>query len=120
MPVRIQRSRARGWRMPAGTVSVTRPGKWGNPYPVDPIGIELSMRLFASTAEGVWDPSNIGPEVADDVRTRLYDAHCAWRKRLGYHPIEAARHELRGKNLACWCALSSRCHAEILLEIANS
>ena len=27
--------------------------------------------------------------------------------------------ELRGKNLACWCALNKPCHADILLEIAN-
>lgn len=31
-PVRIQRKRTKGWRMPPNTVSVTRPGKWGNPY----------------------------------------------------------------------------------------
>jgi hypothetical protein len=31
-PVRIQRKRAKGWRMPANTVSVTRPGQFGNPY----------------------------------------------------------------------------------------
>lgn len=32
MPQRIQRKRAKGWRMPPNTVSVTRPGKWGNPF----------------------------------------------------------------------------------------
>lgn len=26
---------------------------------------------------------------------------------------------LRGKNLACWCALDAECHADILLEAAN-
>jgi len=26
---------------------------------------------------------------------------------------------LRGKNLACWCALDAPCHADVLLEIAN-
>ena len=33
-PQRIQLSRAKGWRMPADTVSVARPGKWGNPFRV--------------------------------------------------------------------------------------
>lgn len=28
-------------------------------------------------------------------------------------------HELRGKNLACWCALGSPCHADTLLRYAN-
>jgi hypothetical protein len=31
-PQRIQRKRTKGWRMPPNTVSVCRPGKWGNPF----------------------------------------------------------------------------------------
>lgn len=27
--------------------------------------------------------------------------------------------ELRGLDLACWCKESDRCHADILLEVAN-
>lgn len=27
--------------------------------------------------------------------------------------------DLRGKNLACWCALDKPCHADVLLELAN-
>ena len=27
--------------------------------------------------------------------------------------------KLRGKDLACWCKLSDKCQADILLEIAN-
>lgn len=26
---------------------------------------------------------------------------------------------LRGKDLVCWCPLDSRCHADILIELAN-
>jgi hypothetical protein len=33
--------------------------------------------------------------------------------------IEAARRELAGKNLACWCRVGLSCHADVLLEIAN-
>lgn len=29
-------------------------------------------------------------------------------------------HELRGKNLACWCPLDQPCHADVLLELANA
>lgn len=32
--------------------------------------------------------------------------------------IAAAKRELRGKNLVCWCA-PLRCHGDILLRIAN-
>ena len=31
-------------------------------------------------------------------------------------PVE----ELRGKDLACWCATSQMCHGDILLEMANA
>jgi len=35
MPVRIQRKRTRGWRLPENTIVVTRPTKWGNPFKPD-------------------------------------------------------------------------------------
>ena len=28
-------------------------------------------------------------------------------------------HELRGKDLACWCPLNAPCHADVLLKVAN-
>ena len=31
-PIRIQRKRTKGWRMPPNTVYVGRPTKWGNPF----------------------------------------------------------------------------------------
>ncbi len=31
-PVRIQRQRTKGWKMPPNTVNVTRPGPYGNPF----------------------------------------------------------------------------------------
>lgn len=32
----------------------------------------------------------------------------------------AAREELRGKNLCCWCGPQEACHADVLLIIANT
>jgi len=34
--------------------------------------------------------------------------------------IPRIKAELRGKNLACWCPEGQPCHADVLLEIANS
>ena len=31
-PLRIQRKRTKGFRLPSGTVCVTRPGRFGNPF----------------------------------------------------------------------------------------
>lgn len=38
MPKRIQLKRVKGWRIPPNTVSVTRPGKYGNPFTVKEYG----------------------------------------------------------------------------------
>lgn len=39
---------------------------------------------------------------------------------IGGHPIETIVAELKGKDLACWCRLDQKCHADILLELANA
>ena len=55
MPVRIQRKRSKGWRMPAGAVYVGRPGKWGNPFTA-PKGVlvtrEMREQPLAQTGRG--------------------------------------------------------------------
>ena len=33
-PLRQQRKRTKGWRKPEGSICVSRPSKWGNPFPV--------------------------------------------------------------------------------------
>jgi hypothetical protein len=33
---------------------------------------------------------------------------------------DQVRAALRGKNLACWCPLDQPCHADVLLNLANS
>jgi hypothetical protein len=118
-PERIQRRRTRGWKMPPNTVSVTRPGRWGNPYAVDVYGIELSLKLFRDTVRGIWSPENVAA-LDDELAGATYKLHCRFRERIGCHPTEAARSELRGRNLACWCSIHDPCHADILREIANS
>lgn len=108
MPKRIQRKRAKGWRMPVGVVSVTRPGKWGNPW----------------TPEKYWAAGYSG--TIDVAIQHCIEAYCAWLKGEGHwaHPIPAPPVpdllELRGKDLACWCALGSPCHADVLLDLANA
>src|SRR5579871_6957414 len=92
-PRRIQLSRTKGWRIPANTVVVSRPSKWGNPFRVDNMHSRLDCvrsyeRWIVGTAKGAVTADN-------------------------------ARRELRGRNLACWCPLGGPCHADILLKIAN-
>lgn len=99
-PVRIQRKRTKGWKMPEGAVYVGRPGKWGNPFKV-----------------GSHDRRTGGTMDAETAVERYLDLFV--RGRLSVTEADA-RHELRGKSLACFCPLDKPCHADVLLEIANA
>lgn len=104
-PIRIQLSRARGWRMPENTVRVDRATKWGNPFKVGRDGhAQRCVELFAFTLSGVL-PVLPSPTV-EELRAYRDQAF-------------ASLSELRGKNLACWCRPGAHCHADVLLDIAN-
>lgn len=91
MPVRIQRKRTKGWRMPENTVYVGRPGKWGNPFKVD-------IDCTATQAVSLFER-----RLAITAPTSLLKI----------------KEELKGKDLSCWCPLNKPCHADVLLKIAN-
>jgi hypothetical protein len=48
-----------------------------------------------------------------DVAVLLYRIH------LDADLATAARRDLRGRDLACWCPLGVPCHADVLLQVAN-
>jgi hypothetical protein len=51
-PIRIQRKRTKGWKMPENTVYVGRPSKCGNPYPVGKnFTAKQAVRLYRKFAE---------------------------------------------------------------------
>jgi len=108
MPERIQLSRKKGWRMPPNTVSVARPGPFGNPYKVGEHGdADRCVMLFRQALNGLIDNTKPpAPQVAEVIRLQS-----AYRDR---------GHTLAGKNLACWCPLDRPCHADVLLELVNS
>jgi hypothetical protein len=74
------------------------------------------MTLFRETMDGAWNPSLLKDQ-SDATCEAAYAVHCAFLKRIGQHPAEAGRSELGGHNLACYCAPSLACHADILLDI---
>lgn len=92
-PRRVVLSRKKGWKMPSGTVKVSRPSKWGNPFAVDKYGRAKAVEMFHN-----------------------YIGH--QNSPLGFEPEDIE--QLRGKNLACWCKLDEMCHADVLLAIANA
>jgi hypothetical protein len=105
MPERIQRKRTKGWKMPADTVYVGRPTKWGNPFIVGKPG--GAFTAMVKDQRHAW---------------QLYRSVAIDNEKL----VEAARAELAGKHLACFCPLPTElyqpdcCHAAVLLELANS
>ena len=108
-PRRIQRKRTRGWRMPEGAVYVGRPTIWGNPFSATS-AMEAGYKdgpKMAAWAFGEWVRGNQNWQMGtrlDDRRQRILDAIA----------------ELRGHDLACWCPLGRPCHADVLLELANT
>lgn len=93
-PKRIKRERTTGWTMPEGAVYVGRPTRWGNPYI---IGKDGDASACVAKYRAYWDAWLFEEPGAEDRLKRL----------------------LGGKDLACWCNLTSPCHADVLLELAN-
>lgn len=99
-PKRIQRKRTKGWRMPEGAVSVTRPGRWGNPFVAH------------------FEETHAAEKFAAHLKVRA-NPHAGWIDLLSYPSDQRIREELAGKDLACWCPLDQPCHADVLLAVAN-
>lgn len=109
MATRIRLSRAKGWRMPPNTVKVDRSTRWGNPFRVGIHGeAETCARRFRQLVGG-----HISMMPPLPVPTYTEQA-----KALDH--VRANLPALRGKNLACWCPLDAPCHADVLLELANT
>lgn len=97
-PRRVQRRRTRGWRMPAGAVYVGRDSRWGNPYILG-------------------TPENGGNMSRETVRREFEKALRDNRLQVTVDDVQTL---LAGAELACWCPLDQKCHADVLLRIANS
>ena len=135
MPQRIQLRRIKGWRKPEGAINVARPTMWGNPWRMD---------FAAIIGPGMDHVAYLTPEAAQDISVDLYRAWLTnrWPGMLAADmaprwttPELSARRrnildrlpKLRGHDLACWCAIGNdfygdpiRCHADVLLELANA
>jgi len=100
MPKRIQRKRAKGWRMPPGAIYVGDPTIYANHASWRAMGRAGATEWFRRETIPHWQS-----DAPDDFRQRL--------------------DELRGHDLVCWCPLTDDdgnpvpCHADVWLELAN-
>ncbi len=110
-PQRIQLRRSKGWRMPPNTVKVDRTTLFGNPFSITDYGHDRAVAMHRAWLTG-----------------KLADQDIPVSKKAMLAELRAkvltALPTLRGKNLACWCALPEagqrdNCHAALLLELAN-
>lgn len=76
-------------KVPKGAVYIGRPSKWGNPFFM----------------------------IQESQRDRVLKQYEEW---LDQNPKikEAAKRELRGKDLVCFCS-PKKCHGDVLFRIAN-
>ena len=103
MPKRIQRKRTKNWRMPdkSQAVYVGRPTCYGNPFKSGDRAADVAAYRRA------WS------EALQSARTHPCHPPMPFGKPVYLGP-------LRGKDLVCWCPIDQPCHADVLLEIANS
>ncbi len=115
-PVRLQLSRRKGFDLQKVSKSVNgldavncaRPGKWGNPFLVHP----------KQSGGREWGAGTFSVPTVEDAVSCFREMMSLPGERAD--AMRAALPELRGRNLACWCKPGTPCHADVLLEIANS
>lgn len=127
-PVRLQLSRKRGFNLQAlsmetnglPAVKVDRSTPWGNPFPVRR-GTSTSM----GESKHVWRVGTwAGPAIwfkdsKEDAVSLSVEAFSGWITQPAQSSLRRrVKHELKGKNLACWCK-DGRCHADVLLKICE-
>jgi hypothetical protein len=91
--------------MPENTVYVGRGSKWGNPFKVGIDGtVEQCIYLYKRLLSG---------DVCVTSKATIHE------QMICFLAMKNALHELKGKNLACWCKEGNPCHGDILLKIAS-
>lgn len=100
-PLRVQRKRTKGFRLPPKSVCMTRGTIYGNPFQT------------AKEFEEWLLHDKVNP-------TQLIRQECLFSLPLRRQKILSTIHEHRGRYLACFCPLTQPCHVDILAQLANS
>lgn len=137
-PARIQLSRRGGSNLQATSralngldvVNVARPSKWGNHASVrtmtDHIARVADHDVLQDGRRAAWLAGDDGQadreyaELGQEAAVAVFAIEMRKFRRLDPVGFEAFVAPLRGKNLACWCKPGDRCHADVLLEMANA
>jgi len=121
-PIRLRLSRAKGFNLQEHSravnglpaVNCARPSRFGNPFTIAGCreagfgGDDRAIAARCVEAFRVW------------IDTPFWQTN--WQGQESENARDAIRSNIggiRGKNLACFCALDAPCHADVLLELAN-
>ena len=101
--------------MPFDAIYVGRPSRWGNPWRV--VAVDFA-----------WEVRRTGQRAVTRHADKVWASRAAVQAFTDSLTVEdraAARYELAGHDLVCWCPLRDAdgqpwpCHADVLLRIAN-
>lgn len=104
---RVQRKRTKGYKMPENTKYVGRPTKWGNPFRAEELGAEESVKRYK---ECILNNAMCYYYI-DEIEASIQFDRFKW--------MAENLEQLRGLDLACFCSLSSPCHADTLIELLS-
>ncbi|MCZ2129514.1 MAG: DUF4326 domain-containing protein [Bacteroidia bacterium] len=107
MMKRVQRKRTKGYRIPENTKYVGRPTKWGNPFRVEDLGAEESVKRYK---ECILNNAMCYYYI-DEIEASIQFDRFKW--------MSENLEQLRGFDLACFCSLSVPCHADALIELLS-
>ena len=116
-PIRVQRKRTKGFKLPENTICVTRGTNFGNPFKIG----ELYKIDFANAVISTRSALHF---MNDGELIFVKDAAHAvqlFERFIALHPFSGDNLKyLHGKNLACFCPLDKPCHADFLLGLADA
>jgi hypothetical protein len=112
VPVRLQLSRRKGFKLPPNTINCARPGPLGNPFVVGKdriVSRAEAVRMFIALMDG-YIALSCGPPIE--------------AQRAAVRAISSRLPEIKGNDCACWCRLpkpgeADVCHAAVILCLAN-
>lgn len=123
-PRRIQLSRAKGWRLADHSTNckiVDRRSAYGNPWTISQHAGEWAVLLngsFPVLAAFGTKPEAQARAVQWFHRWLTDDAWASQLPEMGRGWILDNLGALVGKDLCCWCAEGTACHADVLLALA--
>lgn len=105
---RIQRKRTKGWRMPENAISITRPGKYGNPFKIGKEVDDKWMEFFDRIDFHSFFVKGYVPDREDSIY--LFEKYVLPTLDLS---------KIKDKDIACFCRLDQECHGDTIIRKIN-